>query len=525
MLTPDRTRRPRARLVLGVLLFATALWIAHVWLMLVRPERSVFSFDSAEYALAGRHFVRTGVMATPFSYVGALRPGTHPPYPLLAGHPLLPLLEAPVFALIGERPWGSIVPVFLSYLATVALIALLALETGATSAIAAIAAIVAATAMLGFAADGLSELPFTAAWTGALLVLAAFRRAPRALGLGMLLGLAHLARPVVVPTLPAWLLAAAWAAPKGARLRHVAWVVAGFAPFACALLLYKWRATGSAFTDVGGIMLLSDLAPAFKPYDVARLLHPPAALGWIRAHPEAFVRKLSDSLPFMAQQALGLGGRAIGAVFALYLVRPRRDGAGPVRLVMGFSLAALAGLAALTLPRARFLFPLLPAAVALGAGELERLGNAVRVPRLLLVALVAGLLSWSTLRGRAAEWKVSLDPSTPQPALCEPDLVRFGRAVAARIPSDALVASDIAPWLSWYADRASVNIPLTTTDLAELRAQYGVSAVVLSNEWLISVPGNEAWRDAFDGRVAPAGWSIGDLLACGRLRARILLPE
>src|SRR5262249_59447841 len=62
-----------------------------------------------------------------------------------------------------------------------------------------------------------------------------------ALLLGACLGVSHLARPVVVPTLPIWLAAAALAAPGGQRLRRCAAVLGGFAPFAVAILLYKWR--------------------------------------------------------------------------------------------------------------------------------------------------------------------------------------------------------------------------------------------------------------------------------------------
>lgn len=516
------------RLVVGMVLFAALLWGVHAWITLVRPDRALFSFDSAEYALAARHFARTGVLATPYSYVGALREGVRPPYPLLAGHPLLPLLEAPVFRVFGAHAWGSLVPTALAYLVTVALTLLLALETGGSWGVAVVAAVAVAAApgMLANATDGLSDLPFTAAWTGALLVLARFRLAPRGFALGVLLGLAHLARPVVAPTLPAWLFAAGWAAGPGtsARLRRVAEVVAGFAPFALSILLYKWRATGSPFTDLGGIMVLVQMAPHFQPQDVARLLHPPDAVAWIRAHPDALARKLSSSLPFMAGQVLHLGGWAGGIAFLMWIVRPRQDGAGPLRLVTGWSLAAMAGLAAFTLPRSQYLFPMLPVAIAIGAGELERAGRAARLPRGLPLALVAGLMSWSSFRPLAAEWVSIRRTTRPAEAFDESDLERFGAALSARVPRGTLVASDMAPWVSWYAERPSVNVPQSTDDLAELRARHGLGALVLTNEWLVTLPGNEAWRAAFEGRIAPPGWSFGDTLAFGRLRARLLFP-
>jgi 4-amino-4-deoxy-L-arabinose transferase-like glycosyltransferase len=529
LLSPPAPAAPRPHLVAAVLVFAALLWGVHAWLTIARPQRALFTFDSAEYALAGRELVQTGRLATPFAYVGTLREGAHPPYPLLAGHPLLPLLEAAVFRVCGVHAWGSLVPVALAYLVTVALAMRLAVAAGSSWPLAVIAglALAGTPAMLANASDGLSELPFTAAWTAALLVLAKFRRTPRALLLGALLGLAHLARPVVVPTLPVWLAAVALAAgpdhPR--RLRRVAEVLAGFAPFALAIVIYKWRATGNPFADVGSFMLLVGLAPEFQPQNVARFLHPPDAVAWIRAHPGAFTHKLAGSLPFMAGTALHLGGWAAGLGFVVWLLRPRRDGSGPLRLVTGGSLVAMAGLAALTLPRVQYLFPALPAAVALGAGELEHLGRATRLPRRLPLALVAALLSWSSVRPLAAEWASIGRTTRPEGAFHEADLVRCGRAVAERIAPGTLVASDMAPWVSWYAERPSVNVPLSTDDLTELRARHGLGAVVLTNEWMVMLPGNEAWRDALEGRTVPPGWSLGDTLSFGHLHVRLLLPR
>jgi 4-amino-4-deoxy-L-arabinose transferase-like glycosyltransferase len=529
LLNPPAPAVPRPLLIAVVVLFAALLWGVHAWLTLARPQRALFSFDSAEYALAGRELAQTGRLATPFAYVGTLREGAHPPYPLLAGHPLLPLLEAAVFRVCGVHAWGSLVPVALGYLVTVALAMRLAVAAGSSWPLAAIAGVALAgtPAMLANASDGLTELPFAAAWTAALLVLAEFRRTPRALLLGVLLGLAHLARPVVVPTLPVWLVAVAWSAGPDAarRVRRVAELLAGFIPFALAIVLYKWRTTGSPFTDVGSFMLLVGLAPEFQSQNVARFLHPPDAVAWIRTHPGALAHKLAGSLPLMAGNALHLGGWAAGLGFVAWLLRPRRDGSGPLRLVTGGTLVAMAGLAALTLPRVQYLFPALPAAVALGAGELERLGRAARLPRGLPLAIVAALLSWSSVRPLAAEWASIRRTTLPESAFHEADLVRFGRAVAERVPPGTLVASDMAPWVSWYGERPSVNVPLSTDDLAELRARHGLGAIVLTNEWLVTLPGNEAWRDALDGRAALPGWSAGDTLAFGRLHVRILLPN
>lgn len=504
---------------------AAAIWGVHAWLTLALPGRALLSFDSAEYALAGRELATTGRLTTPFSYVGALDERLRPPYPLLAGHPLLPLLEAPLFRVLGAHAWVTLIPVALGYLAVVVLAAALALAAGASPAIALVAGLtLAATpAMLANATDGLSELPFTAAWTAALLVLARFRRSPHSLWLGVLLGVAHLARPVVVPTLPFWLAAAAWAATPGTRLRSAFMTAMGFAPFALALLLYKWAATGSPFTEVGGIMMLTGLSPQFQPQDVARLLHPPDAIAWIRAHPDALAAKLRGSVPTMLSQALRLGGWATGLAFAVWVLRPRRDDA-PLRLVAGLSTAALAGLAALTLPRSHYLFPMLPAVVALGAAELSRAGRALKLPAGLTLAVVAAMLTWSSVRPLVAEWSRLRVTARSTARFGERDLEALGADLRSRIPERTIVASDMGPWVSWYAGLPSVNVPLTADELSELRTRHGIGAVVITNEWLITLPGNEVWRDAHDGTRAPEGWTPGELLQSSGLSARILWP-
>jgi 4-amino-4-deoxy-L-arabinose transferase-like glycosyltransferase len=522
---------PRAALLAGLVLLATAVWMFNAGWTIARFDRARFTYDSAQYALAARELAATGRLATPYSYVGPLREPMRPPWPLLAGHPLVPLLQAPVFALFGPEPWGSVVPVMLGYFATVLLGALLVLElSGGTTVAALVGVALAGTpVMLLFASDGLSEMPFTAAWTAAMLVVARMRRAGtatvvRPLVLGLLLGLAHLARPVVTPTIPLWLAAAAWAATPRRRLRTVALVVAGFAPCAGAWLLYKQAATGQAFYEVGNIMLLAGLAPEFGAHDVARLLHPPDAIAWIRAHPAALAAKLARNVPTMLRNALHLGGWAVGLSFVWAVVRPVRDGWGPLRLVAGGSLLLLALLCSLTLAHSHYLFPMLPAAVAIGAVSLARLLRRARLAPVVAHVLLGMLLLWSSWRPLAAGWRQARSGGLPAD-YTEREIAGLGATIARRLPPGTILTSDMAPWLSWYAHRPSVNLPLAIPDLDELRDRHGVGAVVVTNEWLISLPGNEAWRDLHLERSTPAGWITASVVKSGRLRARVLVPD
>src|SRR5262249_26876656 len=158
-----------------------AFWCVQAWVGVRAPGRALFSYDSAQYALAGRELAEHGALATPYAYVGTLREGSPPPYPLLAGHPLVPLLLAPLFRLFGAHAWVSLLPVALAYLVTVLCAAELVLRSGGSPVLAgAVGAALAGTPLaLANATDGLSEMPAAAAWTGAMLILARMRREPR----------------------------------------------------------------------------------------------------------------------------------------------------------------------------------------------------------------------------------------------------------------------------------------------------------------------------------------------------------
>src|SRR6185369_1639345 len=108
----------------------------------------------------------------------------------------------------------TLLPSLLAFVACVLLVARLVLGLcgSRAAALGAAAAFAVSPWVLGFACDGRSEMPFTALLTAALVLLWEFPLAPRPVVFGIVLGLAHLARPVLLPILPAialgfWLLA------------------------------------------------------------------------------------------------------------------------------------------------------------------------------------------------------------------------------------------------------------------------------------------------------------------------------
>src|SRR5262245_1016460 len=223
-------------------LAAEVVVLVHRHVTVTGPDADRFTFDSAEYALAGRAWLETGLLETPFVHPAALGNAPGPPFPLLVGHPLVPALDALAFAIAGRNADATLLPSMLAFVACVLLVARLslALAGSRTMAIAAAAAFASSPWALRFACEGRTEMPFAALFTWALLLLCELPVAPRPVALGIALGLAHLARPVVVPLLPVLALGFWMLSPPAERARFGIRALAGFLPLAALTALYKW---------------------------------------------------------------------------------------------------------------------------------------------------------------------------------------------------------------------------------------------------------------------------------------------
>jgi len=517
-------------LLVGLAAFAIVVLVIHLHLMVQRTGAAFMSFDSAEYALAGRALARTGRLTTSFAYPAQLPGIPGPPFPLVAGHPLVPVIDAILFAIGGARPMLTLVPPAFAYLASVLLTAVLALRLSGSRAVAACAgaAFALSPQALPYAIDGLSEMPFTALFIGVLVLLFDLPGRPRAVLLGALAGLAHLARPVMVPMLPA-ILAGAWflAAPS-ARARTLGLVLAGFAPFAAALALYHLVALGHPFADSGGYLLLTHARPEFTVLTLNRMIPPPAPLPWIAAHPGDFARKIARIGPDLVLAGFNLGGVLAGVLVLLRLVTPHERRTRVFQLTVLGAAALLAGAALLTAPSPRILVPLLPALFALAIDEAYRLVTARGLsPRLALVACVAVVIQGAAFP-TAWRWKKAwADPRSPLAStrLREVEWRALGRMLDERLPIQGVVASDAAPWIAWYTGRDATLIPAGTAMLDPLGKRLPLSAIVLTNEWVIFQQGEEPWRAWFDGHAEHPDWQEVARLGAGKLKAVILLPR
>jgi 4-amino-4-deoxy-L-arabinose transferase-like glycosyltransferase len=506
---------------------ALALALAHARMSVVAPDAARFSFDSAEYALAGRAWLETGRLVTPFVHPAALGSSPGPPYPLLVGHPLVPALDAVAFAIFGTDPLATLAPAMLAFVLTVLVTTRLAhaLSGSRAAGIAAGAAFALSPWALRFASEGLSEMPFAACLTAAFLLLWQLPERPRPLLLGLALGIAHLTRPVVVPLLPAFALGLLLLAPRRRRLAVTLLTLAGFLPVALLTGLYRWLATGSPASDVGSYLLLTGVTPEYAVARLNRMTPPPDALAWIRAHPAAWAGKVVRNLRSVGYGAWRLGGRWPGALAVLAGIAALASGDRRARafvLVLALAAVLLALLASATVADPRMLFPLLPAGVALALAGVARAAEVSGGGRRVVVAVAAALVVLAGVVPLASDWSASLAGSLAgRSEFHESEWRGLGLGVQPMLPEGVLVASDAAPWIAWYARHPVTLVPLEPAGLVNGPARLRPGAVVLTNEWLLGRPDEGAWNALLRHREAPPGFRLAGFVRSGRLEGTV----
>ena len=523
---PAPPPRPPAWLPIASMAMAMIVLVVHLGITVMETDRALVTFDSAEYAVAGRTTARLGRLATTFVLPHESVLPAEPPFPLILGHPLVPLANALAFRLGGEHGALTLVLPGLALVLLAGVVTALAgaLGAGPGAAFAAACAVVLHPLVLRYASEGLTELPFTLALAAAALVLTVAPGRGRAFAFGLVLGMAHLARPVMVPLLPAWLLALALVAPAGRRWRAVAWALAAFAPFAGALATYKALAAGDAFADIARYNLLIGLDPRYTPLTVQCAVTLPQPLVFLRAHPAAFMGKLAHGLPGLLVTSFGQAGLLAPLALAgtgAGLARRERRG---VALALTGSALLLALLVAASLPSRRYLVPLLPLEIAFGFAALDRIARRVGLGPPLLTALALALATVTSAWPTARDWRWAFTRHVrDRGEFTETEWRRAGAQIALRVPPGALIVSDAGAFVAWYADRPAVLLPQRPADLVTLARRLPVDALVLTDEWLLDQPGFEGWHAITGGGAAPDGWKAVAPVAAGRLHAVVLL--
>jgi hypothetical protein len=140
-----------------------------------------------------------------------------------------------------------------------------------------------------------------------------------------------------------------------------------------------------------------------------------------------------------------------------------------------------------------------------------------------VVAAAAALAVLASALPLARAWHASLAGDlSGRSAFHESEWRGVGLDVRPLLPEGALVASDAAPWIAWFSRHPVTLVPLDPADLVRGPERLRPGAVVLTNEWLVSRPGEEAWKALLERREAPPGFRVAGTVRSGRLEALVL---
>jgi 4-amino-4-deoxy-L-arabinose transferase-like glycosyltransferase len=439
-------RSPRAATSLLLLLAAAALGAASL-LVAQRGVAPAFrSGDALEHALMARRLAQGEGFTTPLIYPAELRLGAGPAHPAVKFPPLWPLALAGPFAVFGaqaEVAHGAVLALFAALVAACAALASARGGRGAGAGAVAALAVATSPATLLLAFDPVSETLF--AFTVALALLAAVAGA-HAGWVGVACGLAYLTRYNGALLLPAALaLVFARRRSPGALLA----CGAGFLAVAAPWWLRNLWVAGDPFYSLLNLNLWISAEPT--PHGGSLFFQPePDLASRAAADPMA---KLSAQLPFLLAH-LPFASANLAACAGVLLGCLRRD-------LPCLAFTALAGatlvVAALALPLGRYLAPLFPAMLALGAAAWLRYGGRLRLPALALLLMApalpgvpAELPDLALLRGTREQAR-GADPGGPSAEALA--------ALRGCLSGRPLVLAQSAPRLAWDADAVAIYAP------------------------------------------------------------------
>jgi len=438
-----------ARRGAALLLCAALLGVACALFDLRGVAPAFRSGDALEYALMARHLARGEGFTTNLIYPPALWLGIEAA-PAVKYAPLWPLVLAGPFAAFGADASvarGVLVILFAALVTAAA--ALAAARGGLLAGAVAAVAVALSPEIRFFALDAVSETLFALAITLALLACA---RGASAFAVGLCCGLAYLTRYNGAVLLPA-LLPLVWARDRAVRTPVLC--AAGFLAVALPWWMRNLLVTGDPFYSLLSLNLW--VSPDPTPFGGSLFFQPEPDLGSAAAADP--LAKLTGQLPFLLAR-LPLASANLAAFAGVLLGCLRRD-----LLCLAFAAICAASLviAALALPLGRYLVPLLPASIALGAAAWTGHGGKLRVPALALLLLApvlprvpAPLPDVALVR---ATWEAERQADVQAlPVRETPDALR---ACLAGRPA---VIAEKAPRLAWDTDAIAIFSPLRPRD-------------------------------------------------------------
>lgn len=442
-------------LVLAVLAFALGSW---AFVHSGRPWQ-LLSGDAYTYADIARRIASGRGFTVGALYPAELHYGVSADHPSLLRAPLWPLVLAGFFTVLGARPEAIQLALGLLFVGNVlAALALASRLAGRVAGALAGVAVASSPFLLAFTLDGLSELLFALLLT---LVLLACAEGRRPIVLGVLCGLAYLARPNGIAALPAAMLLLA----IRRRSPWPAVVCAGaFAAVASPWWIRNGLVAGTPFFSLYAWVpwyMIEGRAP-FRT-----LLHvlEPSRDAAFAVHPLHKFMRLAPAI-LLHWPPLTVNP---SAVLGVALACVRRDAPS---LVFALLAAATTCAAALAAALGRYFVPLLPALLALGTAAWWRYGGRLR-PAGLVLLLAAPLLP--AVLPELADLPMIRTTLQHPPARSSqgPSASALARCLAER----PLVMTWDAPRIAWMTGATTIHPAATRDDFWRIVQRYPVRFV------------------------------------------------
>lgn len=491
--------RPLALLVLAVLILGASMW----YLRYEAGFRELRFADANDYAQMGRQLHRgegfTSIQTFPYvlAWLEARDLPTEPPWPNVTRFPLITILNAFSFGVVGPNDLGAVLAGGLLLAVTgAAAFALGNRLFGPLAGLVAAALIITSPTQLRFALSGLTEIGaafFLVASALCLIVACESERRPiaAALTLGVVTGLAYLQRGNLIVLVPIVVLLH-WVGSRRRSLEATGALLAGLAASAGPWMLRNSIHFGGPLVSLTGERaLLFHLVPgdpfyAFTQYDKwsvvtenARGIFDSLASGWHLTHyDQLFGREFAWLGPLFLVSVLAIRSRRVAVVWLFALIS-----------FIGCAILLLA-----TYNHARYYHPFAPLLLTLVVGL--AVGVVRRLPRWAHYSLPVLAVTVVAIAAPPAFDNVGRRlPKAPRDKPVLDQIVKL-------VPPDAIVASNASWKLAWYCDRPSVRFLGEPEQLERLDRDYvTVGAVYME--------GREA--DSF--RRALAGTSLGDRFA------------
>lgn len=485
---------------------ACALWTAYLRLQFVG-----FSDDALYYLDPAMSFARGLGVVTKILYpaqIAAMRGDVALPAPFLWHGPLGPWAIGLVWRLLGFAAWAPLVYSFGLTLVT-GLFAYALARDAANERAGLLAAGLywTSTGVWDSNVGALTDPLFTALAAAAAWLLWRSRRGDAAKWCalaGVVLGLASGAR---LAGQVYWLgfFGAAWALHR--RGKALLALAGGLAAGLVPLLLYNW---------VCGRMLL--LSPGFYLLQASRSFpgvsaqtsyYGASSLQTLLAYPRDVLQKAVTGPLYGATSLLAHEGwLTVLMVAGLALRASTAEGERWRRLALWLCLPVFAANLVLANGGARYLQPLYPLALPLGASLLAERLSAARRPALLAALLAWAFLSPAALLAKDA-WKTRAARERAQA-----DLAALGAWLAGRTSPRDVVYTDDPPNVAWHAGRPAVHLGFTLEDTRRTMQRVPAAGILLTTLRLHSSDYDEAFRAAYREKSEVLGFS-----PCARFEA------